>query len=133
MKKEESQDLDNSRVCRVAVSSKGNSIDSEIGSLGSSSHFIIFEGSPDKYTVTDNEVKGQGSEAGVKAADILKSKGIAVIITSNIGEKSIRAFKKKNIIVHAGCSGMVRDGIHKCLKGELPECEGVTYAGPMKW
>jgi predicted Fe-Mo cluster-binding NifX family protein len=129
----ESGDVKNSSVCRVAVSSKGDSLDSEIGSIGSSKYFIIFEGRPDKFNVCNNEAMGQGSEASVTAAGLLKSMAVSTIITTSIGERGVLSFQKAGITVHAGCSGTVKEGIQKCLKGELSECKGATYAGPMKW
>jgi predicted Fe-Mo cluster-binding NifX family protein len=129
----ESGDIDNSRICRVAVSSMGSSLDSEIGSLGTSTYFIIFEGRPDTFNVCNNGAMGHGSGAGVKAAGILKSMAVNIVITTNIGEQGVLSFQKAGITVHAGCSGTVKDGIQKCLKGELSECKGATYAGPIKW
>jgi predicted Fe-Mo cluster-binding NifX family protein len=132
MSKDESKNQDRSD-CRVAVTSKGDSIDSEIGSIGTSTYFIIFESKIDNFSAIRNEAMGQGSDAGVRAAELLKSKGAGVIITSNIGKKGLQAFEKAGITVHSGCTGKVRESIQKCAKGELPECKGVTYVGPMKW
>lgn len=117
------------KPCRVAVSSKGDSIDSEVSSIGQSTHFIIFEGSPDSFKVIANEARGQGSDAGLKAANFLRSKDISIVITGTLGQRGFQAFKKAGVTVHAGCSGKVIESIQKCLKGELPECKGATYSG----
>lgn len=117
------------KACRVAVSSNGDSIDSEVVPIGQSTHFIVFEGGPDNYSPIDNVARGKGSEAGIKAAGYLHSKGVNIVITGNLGEKGFKAFESAGVKVHAGCSGKVGDSIQKCLKGELPECKGATYAG----
>jgi predicted Fe-Mo cluster-binding NifX family protein len=117
------------KPCRVAVSSKGDSIDSEVSSIGQSTHFIIFEGGPDKFRAVVNEAMGQGSDAGIRAANFLRSKDITIVITGTLGQRGFQAFKKAGVTVHAGCSGKVKESIQKCLKGELPECKGATYSG----
>lgn len=116
------------KPCRVAVSSKGDSIDSEVSSIGQSTHFIIFEGGPDNYRAIGNEARGQGSDAGIKAADLLRAKDIGIVITGTLGRRGFHAFEKAGIDVHAGCSGKVKESIQKCLKGELPQCKGATFS-----
>jgi predicted Fe-Mo cluster-binding NifX family protein len=125
--------MDDHRVCRIAVTSTKDSIDGEISSIGTSDYFIIFEGGLDKHYAIDNGAKGLGSDAGIRAVEILKEKDVAALITSNIGERSIRAFQKEKITVYAGCSGQVKGAIERCMGGKLLECNGATYAGPMKW
>lgn len=115
------------KPCRVAVSSKGDSIDSEVSSIGQSTHFIIFEGSPDNFRAIDNEARGQGSDASIKAASFLRSKGISTVVTGTLGQKGFHAFNKAGVTVHAGCSGKVKESIQKCLKGELPKCKGAVF------
>lgn len=129
----ESENIDGHRVCRIAVTSTKDSIDGEISSIGTSAYFIIFEGELDKYYAINNKAKGQGSDAGIRAVEILKEKDVTALITSNVGERSIRAFQKVKITVYAGCSGQVKNAIERCVRGELLECNEATYAGPMKW
>lgn len=120
---------ESSKPCRVAVSCKGDSIDSEVASIGQSTHFIVFEGSPEKFRAVENEAKGQGSESGTKAAGLLRSMGINIVITGTLGQRGFEAFDRAGIMVHAGCSGKVRESVQKCLRGELPKCRGATYTG----
>lgn len=129
MNKGENEAKESSKPCRVAVSCKGDSIDSEVASIGQSTYFIVFEGSPERFKVFKNEAKGLGSESGIKAADLLRTRGINIVITGTLGQRGFDAFDRAGIMVHAGCSGKVRDSVHKCLKGELPKCKGATYSG----
>jgi len=120
------------KPCRVAVASKGDSIESAVGSIGTSAYFIIFEGGPDRYSAVKNVAKGRGGNAGMQAAEFLETKGIDVIIAGTMGNKGYRAFDEAGVAVHAGCSGTVKECIRKCLSGELPKCNGAAYSGNME-
>ncbi len=117
------------KKCKMAVTSLGGGIDSEIGSLARSTHFVIFEESPKNYKVVKSGAKGSAVEKGPNAAQNLVKLGVDIVITSTIGPKAFNILKDAGISVKAGCKGKVSQAALKCAAGKLKECKGATYAG----
>jgi len=117
------------KQCRIAVTSAGNDLNSKVSLIGRSSHFILFEGTPERYTVIENASRGVGTESGAEAAKALAETKVDIVITGTIGSHAYRALQEAGISVKAGCSGTIAEAIKKCAAGELAECKGATYAG----
>jgi predicted Fe-Mo cluster-binding NifX family protein len=115
--------------CRLGVTSKEKSLSSQVGSMGGSPYILIFEGSRDKVTVLKNPGVGHGTLGGSMAADAMISNGVNIVITGTIGKVSIQILKEARITVHGGCTEAVSEAMEKCLKDELPECQGAMFAG----
>ncbi len=122
----------NEPPCRVAVTSKGRTIDSDVTSVNRGPYFLIFEGKPENPRVVENKAIGKGTEAGVAAASLLKSLKINIVITGTLGSKGFRALNDAGIVVHAGCKGTISDAIRKCMRGELEKCKGARFAGTVE-
>jgi predicted Fe-Mo cluster-binding NifX family protein len=117
------------KKCKMAVTSLGGDIDSEIGSLARCTHLIIFEDSPKNYKVLNCNVKGFPDEKGPNAAQYLTKLGVDIVITSTIGPRAFSILREAGISVKAGCKGRVSEAAMKCAAGKLKECKGATYAG----
>ncbi len=118
--------------CRVAVTSKGKTVESEVASVNSSPYLLLFEGVPENPKVVDNKAFGKGPEAGVAAAKLLKNLKVNIVITGTLGSKGFKAISDSGIIVHAGCRGTISEVIGRCMKGELEKCKGAKYAGTVE-
>jgi predicted Fe-Mo cluster-binding NifX family protein len=117
------------KECRMAVSSLGEGLESNIGSLARCTHFVIFEGSPDKYKVVRCRHQGPSNEKGPNTAQGLTKLDVDIVITSTIGPRAYAILKDAGIVVKAGCKGTVSEAARKCAAGKLKECKGATYAG----
>jgi predicted Fe-Mo cluster-binding NifX family protein len=117
------------RRCRMAVTSRGRGLDSRVGSLARSPYILVFEGSPDKYSVIEERSQDARDEPGVRAAEALVGKKIAIVITGTIGKSAHEVLKKAGMSVKGGCKGTIADAVKKCAEGRLAECMGATYAG----
>ncbi len=120
------------KKCKMAVTSLGGDIDSEIGSIARSTYFVIFEDSPKNYKVVKSAIKGSPVEKGPKAAQNLVKLGVNIVITSTIGPKAFDILRDAGISVKAGCKGKVSQAAIKCAAGKLKECKGATYAGDIQ-
>jgi len=118
-----------SKKCRLGVTAKEKSLDSEIGSMASSPYILVFEGYGSTVTVLRNPGMGHGSLSGTMAAEAMVNNGINVVITGTIGNKTLNVLKEAGISVHAGCAEAVRDAMGKCMNNELPECNQGVFAG----
>jgi len=115
--------------CRIAVASTGDTLDSKIGPLARCTHFIVFEGSPESYTVVEFRPKGSPNEKGPNAAEMLAKMNVGTAITGTIGPRAYKILKEAGISVKAGCSGTVSGAVRKCAAGKLKDCKGATYSG----
>jgi predicted Fe-Mo cluster-binding NifX family protein len=120
---------DRSKKCRLGVTAKEKSLDSEIGSMAGSPYILVFEGYGSTVTVLRNPGVGHGSLSGTMAAEAMVNNGVSVVITGTIGSHTLQVLKEAGISVHAGCAEVVREAMGKCMKNELPECNHAVFAG----
>lgn len=118
-----------SKKCRLGVTAKEKSLDSEIGPMASSPYILVFEGYGSTVTVLRNPGVGHGSLSGTMAAEAMVNNGVNVVITGTIGNHTLQVLKEAGISVHAGCAEAVREAMGKCMKNELPECNQAVFAG----
>jgi predicted Fe-Mo cluster-binding NifX family protein len=90
------------RQCRIAVKSAGKDLNSRISSIGRCSHILLFEGSPERFTVVENTSRRAGIESGVESAKALADEKIDIVITGTIGTRSWRVLHEAGISVKAG-------------------------------
>lgn len=117
------------KECRIAVASYGGTLDSKIGPLARCTHFIVFEGSPEKYTVVESRPRGDPNEKGPYAAERLAKMNVGTVITGTIGPRAFEILRDAGISVKGGCSGKVSDAVRSCAAGKLKNCKGAKFAG----
>ena len=115
---------------RVAVSSEGQNLDSQISSVfGRCQCFSILEirddGISDNY-VLENSAASQSSGAGTAAAQIVGDEGIDVLVTGSVGPKAFSALKQWGIRIYKGEPGTVRENIDMLILDELKKVEAPT-------
>ena len=103
---------------KIAVPTKGGSVDNHFGHCD---HYTIF-------TVNEGEVKmkeimpspkGCGCKSGV-VFDLCR-KGVSVMLAGNIGTGAINVLTTNGIAVVRGCSGNVDDLVKAYLRGEVSD------------
>ncbi|MBF0241305.1 MAG: NifB/NifX family molybdenum-iron cluster-binding protein [Desulfamplus sp.] len=106
---------------KVAVSSSGESLDSEIDlRFGRASYFLIVETDTLDFEVKPNEQNmdlPQG--AGIQAGKTVVNCGVEAIITGNCGPKAYNVLESAGVKVVTGVNGTVREVLEKFKKGEL--------------
>jgi len=108
---------------KIAVSSTGSTLDSEVDPrFGRCAYFIIIV-DPDtmEWEAISNEAAQMGGGAGIKAAQLVADKGAKAVISGNYGPNAFQSLMAANIKVFTGASGSVRDAIDKYKKGQLNE------------
>ena len=126
---------------KVAVSSSGDNLDSQIDSrFGRSAYFLIVETETMNYEAIKNETTDLTSGAGIQTASLVASQGITAVLTGNCGPKAAQALVQGGIEIITGQSGSVRNVVENYIKGTavskaeafVPEKSGFDRGTPVE-
>jgi len=82
----------------IAVTSTGNTLDAFVSEkFGRCQYFIIVDPETMKYEAVPNPGEQMPGGAGPKAAEVIISKGVKVLLTGHVGDKAEEALKRGNI------------------------------------
>ena len=105
---------------KIAVSSSGNDLDSQIDPrFGRCTYFIIVETDDMSFEVFENKSMALGGGAGIQSAQFVASNGARTIITGNLGPNAVKALSAAGVEVFAGQSGSVREAIERYRSGDI--------------
>jgi predicted Fe-Mo cluster-binding NifX family protein len=105
---------------KVAVSSRGNDLDSQIDSrFGRCAFFLIVERDDMHLQPFDNENIALGGGAGIQSAEFVASTGAKAVITGHCGPNAVHTLSAAGIELFVGQEGTVREAVEKYKRGEL--------------
>ena len=105
---------------KVAVSSSGNDLDSQIDPrFGRCACFLIVETDDMHFDSFDNENIALGGGAGIQSAQFVASKGAEAVITGNCGPNAVRTLSAAGIELFVGQTGTVREAVDRYKRGDL--------------
>jgi predicted Fe-Mo cluster-binding NifX family protein len=112
---------------KVCVSSKGNSLESEVDPrFGRCGYFIFVDTETmDIESVKNLEREGSGG-VGIKAGQLMSDKNVDVLITGNVGPNAFDTLKAAEIEIITSVSGKVSDAIENYKKGIYKTTTGPT-------
>lgn len=106
---------------KIAISATGPNLDATVDPrFGRCEYFIIYDTDTNNYESIKNQASADTGGAGVRAAQIIKDKGVEVVLTGNIGPNAVSVLSAANIGVSVGVTGTVKQAIEKFLTGEYP-------------
>ena len=109
---------------KIAVSSSGNNLDSQIDPrFGRCTYLVIVETDDMSFDVFENENIALTGGAGIQTASFIISKGSKVLITGNCGPNATDTLVADGIKIITGQSGIIRDVVEKFKKGTLVSLE----------
>lgn len=107
---------------KIAISAQKKSSESNISELfGKSPYFIIFEikgGKIIKIEIIENKNLEQISGSGVEAAKLMMEKNVNIIITGNMGPRSLDMLNKFDVAVYCR-KGRVDEALKEFIKEKL--------------
>jgi len=107
---------------KVAVSSKGGNLESEVNNVfGRSPYFIIVEiedGEIKRTEIIENKSTEQMSGAGISAAQLMAEKNVNAVITGNVGPRAFDALNQFNIGIYIG-NGTIKKVLQEFINGKL--------------
>jgi len=119
---------------KVAVTSIGNGLDSEISSVfGRCPYFIIADiedGEIKGDIAVENPAKNESRGAGIKAAQFIANKGVTVLISGAVGPNAFDILKQVGIKVYKLKSGSVKDNLEEFIEGKLEQITSSSSGSP---
>lgn len=105
---------------KIAVSSSGNGLDSQIDPrFGRCAYFIICDTDDMSFEAFKNESAMLGGGAGIQSAQFVASKGVSAVITGNCGPNAVRTLEAAGVRLFVGESGTVKEAVERFKKNEL--------------
>lgn len=97
---------------KICITSEGKSMDSAVDPrFGRCAFFVFFDTDTESFEVEDNSsVQAEGG-AGIKAGQIVISKGAKTVLTGNVGPNAYEVLSAAGIGIVTGVSGTIRDAI----------------------
>lgn len=112
---------------KIAISSVGNNLDSQIDPrFGRCQYFIFVDPKTMEFEVVENVGLMAMGGAGVQASQFIAQRGANVLITGNIGPNAASALSASGIKVHLVSGGTIREVIEAFKAGKLQEAKGAT-------
>ena len=116
---------------KIAVTSKGTEIDSEVDPrFGRAAYILIVDTETLDFEALDNKENFNALKgAGIQAASMVSKKGVAVLLTGFCGPNAFKVMKAANIGVADNVSGSVRDAVKAYVDGKLPLADKANVEG----
>jgi len=107
---------------KIAVSSTGKNIDSNVADVfGRSPYFIIVEIEDreiKRIEIIENKSTEQMSGAGISAAQLMAEKNVNAVITGNVGPRAFDVLNQFNIGIYIG-NGTIKKVLQEFINGKL--------------
>lgn len=114
---------------KICVSSNGSSVDSNLDPrFGRTVYFIIADTETMESESIENAAAASGGGAGITSGQLMVDKGVAVVITGNVGPNAMNVLKAANIEVYHGTAASVKENIEKFKKGLLEKISATVPA-----
>ena len=115
---------------RVAVSSSGRSLDSQVDPrFGRSPFYIIVDVDTMDQEVVNNTNINAPSGAGIRAAQVVIGKGIDAVLTGSAGPNATQVLSQAGVKIITGAQGSIRQAVEAFREGELKVTQQVPYSG----
>jgi predicted Fe-Mo cluster-binding NifX family protein len=112
---------------KVAVTAKGNALDSEVDPrFGRCPWFLIVNTNDMTFQAIDNANMSAGGGAGVQSGQLMAEHDVECVLTGNCGPNAFSTLNAAGIKVITGVSGFVKDAVEQYKKGLLAPTTGAN-------
>ncbi|NVM21564.1 MAG: NifB/NifX family molybdenum-iron cluster-binding protein [Desulfobacterales bacterium] len=107
---------------KIAVTSKGTNLDSQVDPrFGRAAYILVVDSEDFGFEVLDNKENVNALKgAGIQAACMVSDRGAEVLLTGFCGPNAFKTLKAAKIGVANDAGGSVRDAVKAYLDGKLP-------------
>jgi len=107
---------------KIAISSTGKGINSNVDSVFGRCPYFIVAKVEDKKIVKIEAIKNISSEklggAGISAAQAVVKKGVNIVITGNVGPRALDVLRQFKVEIYNG-SGSIKEVLKNFINGKL--------------
>ena len=98
---------------KIAVSSQGNNLDSQMDPrFGRAAYFLVFDDQDGSFVVLDNGASREmSSGAGIQAAEAVARSGAKTVLSGVVGPKALTALEAAGLKVVQGAEGSVKEAL----------------------
>jgi predicted Fe-Mo cluster-binding NifX family protein len=116
---------------KIAISSKGNTLDSEIDPrFGRAGFFLLVDPETMNFEVIENKQNLQLPQgAGIQAAQVVVEQGAKTVLTGNCGPKAFKVLQASGVKVAVGISGSIQEAINNYKSGKINFAEAPNVEG----
>ena len=116
---------------KVAITSKGTSIESEVDQrFGRSKYFIVYDTVGGSTEAHDNQVNLNAMQgAGIQTASNIAGLGVEAVLTGHVGPNSFRVLSAAGIKVYTGITGTIAQAMVRIVTGALTPIESADVEG----
>lgn len=116
---------------KIAVTSKGTDLDSEVDPrFGRAAFILIVDPETLDFEVLDNSENVNALKgAGIQAASMVSDKKVDVLLTGFCGPNAFKVINAANIGVANNAEGSVKDAVKAYLDGKLPLSDKANVEG----
>jgi predicted Fe-Mo cluster-binding NifX family protein len=116
---------------RIAVTSKGVDLDSEVDPrFGRAAYILVVDSEDLSFEVLDNKENANAFKgAGIQAAKMVSEKGAEVLLTGYCGPNAFKAMTAAKVGVANDATGTVREAVAAYNAGKMPLAEEANAEG----
>lgn len=115
---------------KIAISSEGTTLDSKMDPrFGRCAYFLLVDEDTGEILPVVNPAANAMGGAGPQAAQNLSDKGVAVVITGNLGPNAARSLDALGIKAYRFDAGTVKDALEAYKQGKITAFAGATVKG----
>jgi len=115
---------------KVVVSGSGTDLSSQVDPrFGRCPYYLIVDTDTMDFESISNSANSSAHGAGIKAAQLVASKGVEAVLTGNVGPNAYSALSASSIKVISGITGSVMDAVERFKRGEFNDAGGPTVRG----
>lgn len=122
-------------LMKISISSQGWDLDSQVDPrFGRAAQFVIYDTEASSFEVVSNSQSLNATQgAGIKAAEIMSTRGVQVLITGHCGPKAFNALKAAGIEVISSAEGLtVAQALEKYKSGQFTTSNSPDATGHWK-
>jgi len=110
---------------KICVTAQGNTLKSPVDPrFGRCRYFIIYDIDPAQFQAVENAQADFAGGAGIQSAQLIAGKGVAAVLTGNVGPNAFRTLDAAGIRIYTGVTGTVAEAVQSYKDGKLNSSSG---------
>lgn len=110
---------------KICITSQGNTLESAVDPrFGRCRYFVIYDTGTAQFEAVENAQADFAGGAGIQSAQLVAGKGVASVLTGNVGPNAFRTLDAAGIGIYTGVTGTVAEAVQAYKDGKLNSTSG---------